>query len=89
MDLYLDAVSLLPVELDFNVHPDKNTNIDIPFEIRFGAYQTFNGVQVPTHIQRYVQNSLVLDFAVTKVVVNSGVGDSVFTLPTVPAGGAK
>jgi hypothetical protein len=89
MHLYLDASTLLPAALDFNLHHDKNTNMDIPVEIRFGGYQAFNGVQVPTRIQRYIQNSLVLDLTVTKAAVNSGVPVSLFTLPNIPTGGAQ
>jgi hypothetical protein len=89
MDLYLDAVSLLPAALDFNAHPDTDADTNFPVEIRFSAYQSSNGVQAPTRIQKYIQNSLVLDLAVTGVAVNSGVPASVFTLPTVPAGGAQ
>lgn len=86
--LYLDASTLLPAALDFNIHPDRNTAIDIPVEIRCSTYHSFKGVQVPTHIQRYIQNSLTLDLTVANAAVNSGVPASTFTLPAVPAGGA-
>lgn len=66
MHLFLDAVTLLPAALDFDQHPDDNSGVDIPVEIRFGAYQTFNGVQAPVRIQKWVQNSLVLDLAVAE-----------------------
>jgi hypothetical protein len=89
VDLYLDASTLLPAALDFNVHPDKNTGIDIPVEVRYAAYQSFDGVQAPTRIQKYVQNSLTLDLTVTIVAINSGIPASVFALPAVPAGGAQ
>ena len=89
MDLYLDATSLLPVALDFNMHPDQDADTNMPAEIRFGAYQSFNGVQAPTRIQKYVCNSLLLDLTVTNAAVNSGVSSSVFTLPIVDAGGAQ
>ncbi len=86
MDLYLDANSLLPSALAFNIHPDKNSSVDIPVEIRFGAYQSFKGTWVPTRIQKYLQNSLVVDLTVTSATANSGVSDSAFTLPTVSQG---
>jgi hypothetical protein len=81
MDLYLDATSLLPAALDFNIPPANDANAAIPVEIRFSAYQSFSGVQAPTDIQKYLHDSLVLDITVTSVVVNSGVADSVFALP--------
>jgi len=46
MDLYLDATTLLPAFLDFNVHPDQNTATNIPIEIQYGVYQSFKGVLV-------------------------------------------
>src|SRR6266571_2906296 len=61
MDLFLDAKTLLPAVLDFNAHPDDNMLLDIPIEVRFSDYRAVNGVQVPFHIQRYLNNSLILD----------------------------
>ncbi|MGH9353988.1 MAG: hypothetical protein ACRD2G_17810, partial [Terriglobia bacterium] len=63
--LYLDASTLLPVELDFNVHPDKNANRDIPVGIQFSNYHAVSGVLVPFHIQKYLQHSLLLDLQVS------------------------
>lgn len=86
MDLYLDATSLLPAALDFSVFArnDPAASVSIPTEIRFSAYQPFGGVSAPTRIQKYVVNSLVLDFTATSAQVNCGVADSTFTLPVVP-----
>ena len=89
MDLYLDAASFLPVALDFNDHLDADANTNFVVEIRFGAYQSFSGVRAPTQIQKYVQNSLVLNLTISSAMVNSGVPASVFTLPYIPAGGAQ
>jgi len=89
VDFYLDASSLLPAAVAFNVHADNDANVNIPAEIRFAAYKSSNGVQAPTRIQKYLQNSLLLDLTVTNVAINSGVPASVFTLPNVPAGGAQ
>jgi hypothetical protein len=75
--------------VDFNLHPDDAANINIPAEIRFGVYRSFNGVLAPTRIQKYIQNSLVLDLTVTNVTVNSGVPDSAFMLPYVSSGVAQ
>jgi len=89
MHLYLDATTLRPAALDFNIHPDQNTSVDIPIEIGYGAYQSFNGVLVPMRIQKYIQNTLTLDLTVAKVAVNSGVPAVAFVLPAVPAGGVQ
>lgn len=89
MDLYLDATALVPVEIDFTEHPDSDTGVNIPVAIRFGGYQSFNGIQAPTHIQKYVQGTLVLDLSGATAAINSGVSASVFTLPNISAGGAQ
>lgn len=89
MHLYLDAATLLPAAFAFNIHPDTDTGIDIAVEIRFAGYQSFSGVQVPTHIQKYLQNSLLVDLAVTNVTINSGVPASLFALPSIATGGAQ
>lgn len=89
MQLYLDAATLLPAYLDFNLHPDYDTDFNIPFEIRYAAYQAFNGVQVPTRIQRYIENSIELDFVVGNAAVNSGVQPSLFAFPPISTGGAQ
>ena len=89
MNLYLDATTLLPADLDFNFHPDTDTNVNIPMEIRYAGYQASNGVQVPALIQKYIQNSLVLNLTVASVAVNSGVQTSYFAFPYLPAGGGQ
>jgi hypothetical protein len=89
MHIYLDASTLLPAALAFNLHPERNTGVDIPVEIRFAGYQSFSGVQVPTRVQRYIQNSLVLDLTVANAAINSGVPVSFFTLPNIPTGGGQ
>jgi hypothetical protein len=89
VDLYVDPASYLPLAVALKVHPDDDLNVDVPVEIRFGGYKSFSGVQAPTRIQKYLQNSLLLDLTVTNVAVNSGVSASVFTLPYVSAEGAQ
>jgi hypothetical protein len=89
MDLYLDATTLRPVALDFNIHPDNDAGVNIPAEILFGAYQQFQGVWAPTRIQKYLQNTLLLDLTVSSVAVNSGISASAFMLPAVAEGGGQ
>ena len=86
--LYLDASTFLPVEIDFNVHPDRDANRDIPVEIEYSDYRSVSGVLVPYHIQKYVQHSLLLDLHVNSASVNSGLTASEFALPAT-TGGAR
>jgi hypothetical protein len=81
MDIYFDPQSFLPLVLDFDTHPDNDANTNIPVEIQFGNYQNNNGALVPLRIQKYLQGSLLLDFVVTNVSINSDVPASAFTLP--------
>ncbi len=80
IDLYLDASTFLPLAFDFNVHPDDNALLDIPVEIRFSNYQAVNGVQVPFHVQKFLNNGLILDLQFQSAVLNSGLSASLFTV---------
>lgn len=77
-DIYLDSSTLLPVAVAFNIHPDNDALTNIPIEIRFSNYQNMQGMMVPHHIQKYIQNGLALDLTVTSVQVNSGLSASDF-----------
>jgi hypothetical protein len=71
-ELFLDPSTLLPVATTFNIHSDKNALLDIPVEIRFSDYRSVSGVQVPFHVQKYINESLTLDLQLQKVVFNTG-----------------
>lgn len=79
-ELFLDAKTLLPVALEFNIHPDNNLLLDIPVEIRFSDYRAVNGVQIPFHVQKYLNNSLILDIQLRSATFNSGLSASAFTV---------
>ncbi len=78
IDIYLNASTLLPVAVLFNAHPDDNALVNIPIQITFSNYQVVQGASVPYHIQKYVQNGLVLDVNVTGVQVNTGLSAADF-----------
>jgi len=79
-DIYLDANSFLPVEFDFNVHPDQDAGVDIPVRVTFSTYQLVSGIQVPFHVQFYINNSLNLDIQITSVTINSGLSANDFLI---------
>jgi len=87
-DLYLDATSLLPVFLDFNVHPDSDFTRSIPVEIVFSGYQKMNGIAVPARIQKYLNGSLQVDLTIGSAAINSGLPASEFAVTT-STGGAQ
>jgi hypothetical protein len=80
MDFYLDASSFLPVSVVFTAHPDNNSNVNVPIVVQFSDYQPTSGLELPLHVQEYLQGGLLLDSVVTGVTVNSGLPDSDFTI---------
>jgi hypothetical protein len=80
MDFYLDAQTLLPTIVMFNEHPDTDQAVNIAVQLMFSDYRSVNGAQIPFHVQRYVNDSLTLDFQVLSVNINTGLPDSKFSL---------
>lgn len=80
MDFYLDAVSLLPVAIGFNAHPDDSMGTNLPTEIDFANYQVVNGIRIPFHFQKIFNGIVTLDVTVTSAVPNSGLANSLFAL---------
>jgi hypothetical protein len=78
VDLYLDSSTLLPVVMSFSIHPDDNALLDIPAEIRFSDYRSVSGVQVPFHVQKLLNNGLILDLQFQSAILNSGLSASTF-----------
>ncbi len=78
MDFFLDSTTFLPAAVTFNIHPDNNALLDIPIEVRFSDYRAVKGVQVPFHIQKFLNNGLILDLQFTTAVLNAGLGASQF-----------
>jgi hypothetical protein len=79
-DFYLDPNSFLPLAVAFNLHADNDMKRNVPNEIRFANYHAVNGVQVPFHFQRTINNSLVLNVNVTSATFNSNLADGIFSL---------
>ncbi len=80
MDIFLDASTLLPVALDFSTHPDNDAGVDIPVELLFSDYRAVAGAQVPFHIQKFFNNSLLLDLLFTNAQLNSGLSATLFNV---------
>jgi hypothetical protein len=80
VDFLIDSQTLMPTAVSFNIHPDDNALLDIPAEIDFSDYRHVSGVQIPFHIQKIVNGSLLLDIQVQNGSVNSGISASAFTI---------
>lgn len=81
IEIYLDSTTFLPTAITFNIHPDNNELLDIPIEISYSDYRVTNSVQVPFHVQRLLNNGLVLDLQFQNVTFNSGLVASQFVAP--------
>ncbi|HXX43308.1 MAG TPA: hypothetical protein VEJ38_01170 [Candidatus Acidoferrales bacterium] len=80
IDIYFDPRTALPLALAFNQHPDGNALTDIPVRIQFSNYANSGGMVVPLHVQKLLNNSLVLDLQFTNATFNSGLSSSSFQL---------
>jgi hypothetical protein len=78
MDFYLDPTTLLPVALSYATHPDDNELLDIPVQVQFSNYRNIDGVQIPFHVQKFLNGNLSLDLQIQSAAVNSGLSASAF-----------
>jgi hypothetical protein len=72
IDIFLDATTLFPSSILYNVHPDDNALLDIPVELRFSDYRAVNGTQIPFHIQKFINNSLALELQFQSAALSTG-----------------
>jgi hypothetical protein len=68
--LSTDTATGLPVTLDYTLHPDKGAPTAIPVEIRYSDYRTEGGVQIPFHVEMWMQRALVYDIEIQNAGVN-------------------
>jgi hypothetical protein len=69
-DLSLDSATLLPSVLKYTIHPDNNSSVDVPVEVRYTKYQNVSGAELPMHIERYVNGSLQLSIDINSAAIN-------------------
>ena len=80
IEIFLDVSTSLPVALDFSVHPDNDAGLDIPVELLFSDYRPVNGAQIPFHVQKFLNHSLLLDLQFANAELNSGLSASSFSV---------
>jgi hypothetical protein len=80
VEIYLDSGTLLPSAISYNVHPDDNGLLDLPIEVQFTDYRTVNGSQIPFHIQKFMNNTLLLDVQAESVTLNTGLSAAAFSI---------
>jgi hypothetical protein len=89
MDFFLDAATLLPAAATFNIHPDNDAGRDFPIEVQFSDYRNVNGVQIPFHVQKFLNNGLILDLQFSSAAVNTGLSPTEFAVSAQQIGGGK
>lgn len=80
MDFFLDATTLLPAAATFNIHADNDAGRDFPIEVQFSDYRNTNGVQIPFHVQKFLNNGLILDLQFSSATVNTGLAATEFAV---------
>ena len=80
MDFYLDPQTLLPSVTTFNEHRDNDQTTNIFVEVMFSDYRNVNGASLPYHIQKFLNNNLVLDIQLSSTAFNSGIADNNFNV---------
>jgi hypothetical protein len=66
--LSLDPASMLPQKLNFFELSDSGKQ-QISVEVRFSRFQSFSGLIIPTHIERYLNGGLELSIDVAQAVI--------------------
>jgi len=69
-DLKLDHTTLLPASLKYSIHPDQNSSVDLQVEVRYSNYKAVSGVQLPMHIERYVNGTVQVSIDIASAVIN-------------------
>lgn len=67
--VFYDPQTFLPASLEYSVHPDNNDSLNIPVKVVFSNYQSASGVMLPYHIERFVNNTLLLKLDVTNASI--------------------
>ena len=80
IDVFLDASTFLPSAITYNTHPENDASRSFLVEVRYSNYQPVNGIQVPFHVQKFLSNSLIVDFQAAQAAINSGLSDSDFAV---------
>jgi hypothetical protein len=80
MDFFLDATTLLPAAATFNIHPDNDSGRDFPIEVQFSDYRSVSGTQIPFHVQKFLNNGLILDLQFSSAAVNTGLSATEFAV---------
>ncbi|HXE30883.1 MAG TPA: hypothetical protein VN515_03670 [Terriglobales bacterium] len=84
-DIFLDPVTGLASAEQFALPPDSGRGSPLQVEVRYSDYRLSSGVEVPFHVQRYLNGSLNLDLTLAAAQLGGSLPDTDFVI----AGGAQ
>lgn len=70
MTMDVSANTFLPSQASFFIHPDHRPNVNIPVKVTYEDYRQVSGVNIPFHVQKFVNGTLVLDVSISTANVN-------------------
>ncbi len=65
-----DLTTLLPVSLEYAIHPDSDDSQAIPVSVAFSDYRSVSGVLLPFHIERFVNRTLQLTLVLSNISIS-------------------
>jgi len=70
LSLLVDPDSHLPVSISFYLRPEKASQAANVLErVTYAGYRNVDGVMLPFHVQRYLNNALILDLSISSATV--------------------
>jgi len=69
-DLTVDPSTYLPIVLKYAIYPDHHPGVTLQIEIRYSNYKSVSGVELPMHIERYVNGVLQVSMDIESAIVN-------------------
>lgn len=78
VDYDLDPHSGRPVAAHWSTHPANDYSRSIAAEVRWSEYRDVSGVEIPFHLQKFYNGTLLLDIVITFAQINSNLPASDF-----------
>ena len=68
--VFFDPTTLLPVGVEYNLHPDADDLRSIPVDVAFTDYRPVGGVMLPFHVVRSINGTVQLTLSLSNVLVS-------------------
>jgi hypothetical protein len=80
VELFLDATTLLPVRVTYNVYSDKTFSQSLPLELQFNNYSPDGGVLFAHKIAAFFNYGPWRLYQISALQINAGIADATFNL---------